>query len=325
MTIAATPAAEAPPIITTDRLSSAALLVAAGLIGFCLILYVAANWDDLGRFGRFWLVGAVIAIGALAALVRPSLQTPGLLLAFAGAGGMLALIGQTYQTGADPWSMFALWAGLTLPWVLAARSDALWTAWVIVVMTAIVLWQQTHRPFWFTLTDEERNAHVLAIHWWLIVAWVLSLGLSTLMSSWTIPDRALGVRRWAFRVALVLTLTLIATDTMSAILASPRVRLGSYLVGLACLGGVALALVRMARPDMLLLAATALAIDTALIAAIGRLILPSGKEAVLPFLLLGIIAALIVAGSMMLPIRTFANSPAEDGESGYDAAQPASA
>src|SRR5215510_12376045 len=205
MTNAATPA-EAPAIITTDRLRSAALLVAAGLIGFGLILYVAANWDDLGRFGRFWLVGAVIAIGALAALVRPSLQTPGLLLAFAGTGGMLALIGQTYQTGADPWLLFALWAGLTLPWVLVARSDAMWTAWVVVAMTAIVLWQQTHRPFWFTLTDDD--AHVLAIHQSLIVAWVLSLGLSALMSSWTVPDRALGVRRWAFRVALILTLTL---------------------------------------------------------------------------------------------------------------------
>ena len=301
MTIAATPAAEAPAIITTDRLRSAALLVAAGLIGFGLILYVAANWDDLGRFGRFWLVGVVIAIGALAALVRPSLQTPGLLLAFAGTGGMLALIGQTYQTGADPWLLFALWAGLTLPWVLVARSDAMWTAWVVVAMTAIVLWQQTHRPFWFTLTDDD--AHVLAIHQSLIVAWVLSLGLSALMSSWTVPDRALGVRRWAFRVALVLTLTLIATDMMSAILPS-RVRLGPYLLGLACLGGVALALVRIARPDMLLLAATALAIDTALIAGIWRLILPVlDNRAVLPLSLLGIIAALIVAGTVMLLMR----------------------
>ena len=129
------------------------------------------------------------------------------------------------------------------------------------------------------------------------------------MSPWKVLDRALGARRWAFRVALVLTLTLIATDTMSAILVYERTRLGAYLLGLACLGGVALVLVRIARPEMLLLAASALAIDTALIAGISRLwlTLPT-EEDVLRWLLIGITAALIVAGSVTLLMRISGSS-----------------
>ena len=36
-------------------------------------------------------------------------------------GGLLALIGQTYQTGADTFELFATWAALILPWVLAIQ------------------------------------------------------------------------------------------------------------------------------------------------------------------------------------------------------------
>ena len=78
-------------------------------------------------------------------------------------GGLLALIGQTYQTGADPWQLFALWALLALPWCLGARSDMLWAPWALVAMTACVLWADAHaRSAWWSPRDGALGYHLLA-------------------------------------------------------------------------------------------------------------------------------------------------------------------
>ena len=38
-----------------------------------------------------------------------------------GIAGLLAFVGQTYQTGADAWQLFATWAALALVWALGRR------------------------------------------------------------------------------------------------------------------------------------------------------------------------------------------------------------
>src|SRR5690606_16273414 len=43
-------------------------------------------------------------------------------LASVAVGGLLALVGQIYQTGADPWQLFLLWAVLLLPWLVLVRT-----------------------------------------------------------------------------------------------------------------------------------------------------------------------------------------------------------
>ena len=297
-----------PPSIPMERLRSGALIAAAGLTGFGLILFIAANWDEIGRFGRFGLVGAVILAGGLAALARPALTISGLLLGFAATGGMMALIGQTYQTGADAWQLFALWAGLTLPWALAARSDALWTPWGIVAMTAVALWQQTQGAFdigWLDASGQASPAGLfLGIPATTLVGWMIALGLSALMGPLGTLDVWLGQRRWAFRVALVLALTLITVDTLSAIFAWPRVPVVAYFAGLAFLAAVATALVTLIKIDMLLLAASALAIDTVLIVGLARLIVPTRfGDGAAAFLAVGICAAVLVAASVVVIMR----------------------
>jgi Predicted membrane protein (DUF2157) len=76
-----------------------ALMLTAGVIYF-----LAYNWNDLGRFAKFGLVEALIA-GALIVLSRIGLDHIAgkvtLLAASLFVGALLALIGQTYQTGAD--------------------------------------------------------------------------------------------------------------------------------------------------------------------------------------------------------------------------------
>ena len=120
------------------------------LLGSAAICWVAANWQDMSKVQRFAGAQALLAVCAGRRLGRiapadrrrRAWRHPGALLALAGIllGALLALLGQTYQTGADTWELFAWWAVLLLPWALAAASQAVWLLWTLVVNVAMVLW-----------------------------------------------------------------------------------------------------------------------------------------------------------------------------------------
>jgi uncharacterized membrane protein len=113
------------------------LSIAAGIVFF-----VAANWNALTVFGRFALVQAVLAAAVAAALWRPPPQAVGryaLLLVFLVTGALLALFGQTYQTGADVHELFVSWALLGIVFVIAAQWSVAWAAWVLVLNVALAL------------------------------------------------------------------------------------------------------------------------------------------------------------------------------------------
>lgn len=114
-------------------LRRSSVLIAAVLLGSALIMAIAANWLSWPKVGRIALILVTITALVLFAL-RTSLQKPkdwasgyglsrlSIDLATIAIGGLLALIGQSYQTGADPWQLFALWSLLLLPWMMALRS-----------------------------------------------------------------------------------------------------------------------------------------------------------------------------------------------------------
>uniref|UniRef100_UPI00289F77E1 DUF2157 domain-containing protein n=1 Tax=Achromobacter mucicolens TaxID=1389922 RepID=UPI00289F77E1 len=121
------------------------------LLGSAAVCWVAANWQDMTKMQRFAGLQGLLAVCALAAAwsglrlrARPGVRRsiPGALLALAGIllGALLALLGQTYQTGADTWELFAWWAVLLLPWALAAGSQAVWLLWALVLNLAVALW-----------------------------------------------------------------------------------------------------------------------------------------------------------------------------------------
>ncbi|WP_427938043.1 GDYXXLXY domain-containing protein [Achromobacter marplatensis] len=132
------------------------------LLGSAAICWVAANWQDMTKVQRFAGTQGLLAIAALAAAwaglrlratpgVRRSI--PGALLALAGIllGALLALLGQTYQTGADTWELFAWWAVLLLPWALAAASQAVWLLWILVLNVAAALWLGERMFSWLSV------------------------------------------------------------------------------------------------------------------------------------------------------------------------------
>lgn len=130
------------------------------LLGSAVICAVAANWERLSTTQRFVGVQGLLALCVLAAAwlgwrLRatdgPRRYGPQALLALAGLllGALLALLGQTYQTGADTWELFALWGILLLPWALVAMSQAVWLLWMIVANIALVLYVQEGSAFWW--------------------------------------------------------------------------------------------------------------------------------------------------------------------------------
>jgi len=134
----------------------AQLLRGAGLgaLGAGVLFFVAANWQDYGVLGRFVLLQSGLLLGLAVALWRPPPQALGhaaLLLATLLTGGMLALFGQSYQTGADVHELFFTWAALSLPFALASSSGALWALWWCVLNVGLALlcgWLGSSHVFW---------------------------------------------------------------------------------------------------------------------------------------------------------------------------------
>ncbi len=108
-----------------------------------VLFFVAYNWTELGRFAKFALVEVLLAIAIGAYLKLEASQFTAQVALFAGAvltGVLLALFGQTYQTGADPWQLFFVWALFILPLVIIARFPALWLLWLGLLNTALILY-----------------------------------------------------------------------------------------------------------------------------------------------------------------------------------------
>ena len=137
-----------------DRL---ALWLGVALCAAGVIYFIAANWDEIGKFTRLFGMQALMIAGvAVAARLGPA-RTGGqaaLWLSMVLLGGLVALIGQTYQTGADTWELFTLWTVLALPWAFAGRHPAIWLLWIAMANIALGLWTDTFQSLWF---DDIRN------------------------------------------------------------------------------------------------------------------------------------------------------------------------
>ncbi|MEJ5209825.1 MAG: DUF2157 domain-containing protein [Burkholderiales bacterium] len=126
-----------------------AVLVLAGIVYF-----FAYNWAALHRFAKFGLVEAAL-LGAVALAWRLGPDSRGGRAALLGAavlpGVLLALYGQTYQTGADSYELFLTWGMLITPWVIIGHSAALWLLWLVLANLAVVRWLVSDDAFTFSL------------------------------------------------------------------------------------------------------------------------------------------------------------------------------
>ena len=262
-------------------------VLGAAIGGLGIIFWIAANWDTLGRFGRFALLQAFFLVMCLGALWRPTARTPLGLLALLAIGGLFAYFGQTYQTGADPWQLFAIWAVLALPLCLGVRSDVLWTPWALVVMTAIPLWVYAHTGHRWLV-----DANDLSIH---MIGWSAALLLTFALSS--ALQRFTGAGPWALRTALTLTTIMIMVTALGGLFQHEIA--AHYWWGLVML---MLAAGTLASPwlfEVYGLSAASLGLNTLSVSGLAHaFITGSGGDAIGALLLLGLIAAALLAATV---------------------------
>lgn len=124
------------------------LLLCAGCtaLGLSFIFFLAHNWSQIGRFAKFALVETALVLSILVYLKTriSSISSATLLLATILLGALMALFGQTYQTGADPWLLFFNWALLMTPWVLISRFTSIWLLWLGLLNLSIILYCDVH-------------------------------------------------------------------------------------------------------------------------------------------------------------------------------------
>lgn len=112
------------------------LLLCGGLLLFAgLIFFVAWNWSEMHRFAKLALVEGAVVATALLAIFKGLENVSGrtaLLLCGISVGPMLAVFGQTYQTGADLWELFRAWTVILFLFALVGRQAVLWlVTWIV--------------------------------------------------------------------------------------------------------------------------------------------------------------------------------------------------
>ncbi|MCL1477646.1 MAG: DUF2157 domain-containing protein [Marinobacter sp.] len=128
---------------------------------------------------------------------KVALLSTGLLL-----GGLLALFGQTYQTGADPWQLFFVWMLLLTPFALIGRFAPLWVLWAVLVNLALTLYFQPTGRF-----STEAYGQLLWVQFAANGFYVVCVGVAS--RPYALAPSALGV-------AIVGNCDLNATDSASS-------------------------------------------------------------------------------------------------------------
>jgi uncharacterized membrane protein len=276
-----------------------AVLVLAGVVFF-----FAYNWADMPRFGKFAVLEVALLVVVFIAW-RLGTDSHGGRAALIGAavlpGVLLAVYGQIYQTGADPYALFLTWALLISPWVLIGRSAPLWMLLLVLADLAVTLyWTGVYRPpMWGGLAGELGPLYWLEfafadpdLSWIMVGINLVALALYEVATSrceWLSG-------RWMPRVIALAVLGALIVPVMRAILESHPETLS---VRLAPLGWMVVTAAggtyyRLVRHDLFMLAALLLTAIVIVTTFLGHE-MPSRSEA--GFLLLSLLVVAMTSGA----------------------------
>jgi uncharacterized membrane protein/uncharacterized membrane-anchored protein len=249
-----------PVFLRKTALSLSCLLLASA--GIC---WVAANWQHATRLQK--LAGAqalLVVIVLLAAWAYPRVKPNDHNFSFAACltglagictGALLALVGQIYQTGADSWELFLLWAVLLLPWLLATHTVFLALLFAVLLNVSLALylymWIGSLDGWgWLAVLDPQASALLLAgLDLVLLAAW--EAAIDRLDDRWRTGPRLLlaAVAGWLVVATLArgldgggVTMTALAGVLVMAAcyIAYTRWRADLVAVSLAMAGGFVL-------------------------------------------------------------------------------------
>ena len=261
----------------TPRLSDwrrflARLMLALGVLALTagVVFFFAYNWHALDRLAKFALIdvcivaalGFVWRLGVDSAAGKASLFAAAILL-----GALFALIGQTYQTGADTFELFAGWAVAILPWALVGRFAALWLLWLLLLNLAVLLYFSTmHWLFGFVFSPARALWVSFALNATALAVWE---GVAYRIASW---PRA----PWATRILIAVSTAVVTALAVTAIF-SAHVQAWGGLAWFAWLAGVYFVYRRTVR-DLFALTLSVLSVVVVVAAFLGQYLL-TGTDA----------------------------------------------
>ena len=276
------------------------LLLGITLLLVGIIFFFAYNWIDMNRFTKFAVLEFSILSMAIFAswrgLKHLSAQTA-LLASAVLLGALLAVYGQIYQTGADAFSLFLMWAILIIPWVLFSAFAPLWLVLLILLNLSLILyWKQVINP---PFSGFQTNLFLLLflLNGAALVAWEFAhrQGVSWLQKHW------LGILLFsAILIALIIP-TLQAIFSFDAGLRQNPllvIAVGLYIV----ITILALWYYRYQRHDLLLLAICLLGVLIVITSVIGKL-LPIEQEITWLILALAVIGQATLSTKWLLKIE----------------------
>jgi len=260
-------------------------------LSFSVVFFIAYNWDAMGRFAKFAIIEGLIMACLIfnvykekdRALANMSIVAASILL-----GVLLAFYGQTYQTGADKWELFAWWALLILPWVIITRLAALWLIFVILINISLWLYhEQMGRLF-----EHEffaRNSQL----------WLLAIPNMLIWIGWEILARYFSClnARWAIRFPAVTCGTALTILLVEQMFSHTGVELQSAVL-YALIIVVANYVYRIKIYDLFMLASLCLSVIIVVTGVFARIFSNSGDTAGLLFIL-----SLLVVGMSALAIN----------------------
>lgn len=265
------------------------LWLGALALAFACLFFIAYNWQALGRFARFGLVELSMAAAVFGYWKFNSRERLGKVMLTVAAillGVLLALYGQTYQTGADPWQLFFNWALLILPWVLIARFAALWILWLVLLNLSMLRYYSTFPAFLdFLLFDSD-----------IVMLWLVFIvnGIAWAIWEWQATYRAWLAERWALRVLAVTGGTALTVLAMLGIFDTDEGSGFAILVWLLWLGGL-YGVYRHRRRDLFMLAGGCLSGISVIVTLLTRAILHNADAGA--FLIIALVIIALGAGA----------------------------
>ncbi|WP_154222364.1 DUF2157 domain-containing protein [Marinicella rhabdoformis] len=278
-------------------------LLFAGVIALAsgVIFFFAFNWDGMSRFTKFALIQGALLVSTIVylRLAGRSLLRQALLLMMALLiGAWLALVGQTYQTGADPWQLFAIWSLLIMPLVVVSRFEVMWVLLSLLLNLSLSLYQEVNSSVFGLVFNQQA---------WLFSFIALNAGLLMLLESLTgsqLSTQWLKLsHRWAAQLLAFGFLWLVLAVGMAALFDKGMNTSLSVLVFLITSGGF-FAYYRWLLLDVALLALWSLMMVVVITAFLSKVLLDSFDDfGVLLVIGLAVIGMSVFAGKWLMLLK----------------------
>lgn len=277
-------------------------LVLAGIIFF-----FAYNWKEMGRFLKMGLLGFAVAGCIIGALLLSAQSIGGNMLVLSAAvltGVLLAVFGQTYQTGADAFELFVSWALLISGWTAICCFAPLWIFWLAVADTGLIL-------YWMQVLDQCYN---LSYEWLFIVLAAIHIAALAMREYFAHRSVVWLQGRWHRNLLLTAVLVSLTIPAVMYIFEGSS-EIGILAILLWIIAAVACYMIyRWKLHDILPVAQVVTNACILFIVVLTKLLFDSGSGSEFSFLFMGLLVIGVVSAAAWWLRKTARTMSQEDGE-----------